>query len=33
MSTELLDNVEDRGYSFEIEEECDEYVQAHQAEG
>jgi hypothetical protein len=31
--TELLNNIEDRGYSFDTEEEFDEYVQAYLAEG
>jgi hypothetical protein len=30
--TELLDNIDDRGYSFETEEEFDEYVQGYFAE-
>jgi hypothetical protein len=31
--TELLDNIKDRGYSFETEVEFDEYIQAYLAEG
>jgi hypothetical protein len=31
--TELLDNIDDRGYSFETEQEFDEYFQAYLSEG
>ena len=31
--TELLDNIDNRGYSFESEEEFDEYYNAYIAEG
>ena len=31
--TELLDNVEERGYAFENEEEFDEYFKSYVAEG
>ena len=31
--TELLDNIDDRGYSFETEEEFDEYFESYLAEG
>jgi len=33
VSTELLDNIDDRGYSFEEESELDAYVQSYLAEG
>lgn len=31
--TELIDNIDDRGYSFDTEEEFDEYYQSYLAEG
>jgi hypothetical protein len=31
--TELLNNIEDQGYSFETEEEFDQYFRAYLAEG
>ena len=31
--TELLDNIDDRGYSFEEEAEFDEYYESYLAEG
>lgn len=33
ISTELLDNIDDRGYSFETEEEFDEYLSSYLEEG
>lgn len=33
VATELLDNVEGRGYSFEDESEFDEYLKSYEAEG
>jgi hypothetical protein len=33
ISTELLDNIDQRGYSFETEAEFDEYLQSYLAEG
>jgi hypothetical protein len=33
VSTELLDNIEDRGYSFDLEEEFDEYYQSYLRSG
>ena len=33
VSTELLENIDERGYSFEAEAEFDEYFQSYLAEG
>ena len=33
IATELLENIQDRGFSFETEEEFDEYLNSYIAEG